>query len=238
MSALINQVDIMKPRILIVDNEINTQKQLRHPLELANFSVKCIQDGSDAINYILETIPDVILFDVVLPTMDGLELYRIMSRHHRTRHIPTVILSEQASVEDRIVALELGVDDYIEKPFTAREVVLRCRAVHRRSNGFLNQLVEEKIFLDQLKIDSSKRQVFCAGDEVSLTKTEFNLLICLVKSPNRVFARETLLEQILPPDTPRSSRRTVDTHINRLRHKLGAEGKHIQTVHGIGYRYQ
>ena len=141
-------------------------------------------------------------------------------------------------MEDRIVALELGVDDYIEKPFTAREVVLRCRAVHRRSNGFLNQLVEEKIFLDQLKIDSSKRQVFCAGDEVSLTKTEFNLLICLVKSPNRVFARETLLEQILPPDTPRSSRRTVDTHINRLRHKLGAEGKHIQTVHGIGYRYQ
>ena len=78
MSALINRVDIMKPRILIVDNEIDTQKQLKHLLELANFSVKCIQDGSDAINYILETIPDVILFDVVLPTMDGLELFRIM----------------------------------------------------------------------------------------------------------------------------------------------------------------
>ena len=175
---------------------------------------------------------------MILPTMDGLELFRVMSRHQRTRHIPTIVVSEQASVEDRIVALELGVDDYIEKPFTAREVVLRCRAVHRRSNGFLNQIAEEKIFLDQLKIDSSKRQVFCAGDEVNLTKTEFNLLICLVKSPNRVFAREALLEQILPPDTPRASRRTVDTHINRLRHKLGSEGKNIQTVHGIGNRYQ
>ena len=179
----------------IIDNDFDTLRQLKQPLDQANFSVKYIRDGSEAINYILEMIPDVVLFDMILPTMDGLELFRVMSRHQRTRYIPTIVVSEQASVEDRIVALELGVDDYIEKPFTARKVVLRCRAVHRRSNGFLNQIAEEKIFLDQLKIDSSKRQVFCAGDEVNLTKTEFNLLICLVKSPNRVFAREALLEQ-------------------------------------------
>ena len=226
----------MKPRILIIDNNIDIYPQLKTAFELENFTVNHIEDGSDAVKRIFQMIPDVILLDLQLVDIDGLDLLRIISRHQNTRHIPIIVISEEANVEDRIVALELGVDDYIEKPFNVREVVLRCRAVHRRNKAYLSKVSEEKIVVNQLEIDSSERRVFCAGNNVDLTKTEFNLLLCLAQLPNRVFAREELLQQI-PSKRAKLSDRRVDTHMNRLRNKLGSEGKHIQTVHGIGYRY-
>ena len=229
-----------QPRVLIVDDDIDTLAQLRRPLELANFSVDFIQDGSEAIKHILYTITDILLLDLDLPTLDGWNLLRMMSLYQRTTFTRTIVISEQFTELDRIDAFELGVDDYIRKPFNIREVILRSRSVYRRNNSTPNQSIRKNFFLNQLEVYLAERRVFCGREEVVLTKTEFDLLVCLVKSPNQIFSRYMLSEVVgLSMTSKRSTRptRTVDSHISKLRHRLGKVGKQIKSVYGKGFVY-
>lgn len=229
-----------QPRVLIVDDDIDTLVQLKRPLELANFSVEFIQDGSEAIKHILYTITDILLLDLDLPTLDGWNLLRMMSLYQRTTFTRTIVISEQFTELDRIDAFELGVDDYIRKPFNIREVILRSRSVYRRNNSIPNQSIRKNFFLNQLEVYLAERRVFCGREEVVLTKTEFDLLVCLVKSPNQIFSRYMLSEVVgLSMTSKRSARpaRTVDSHISKLRHRLGKVGKQIKSVYGKGFVY-
>ena len=229
-----------QPRVLIVDDDIDTLVQLKRPLELANFSVDFIQDGSEAIKHILYTITDILLLDLDLPTLDGWNLLRMMSLYQRTTFTRTIVISEQFTELDRIDAFELGVDDYIRKPFNIREVILRSRSVYRRNNSTPNQSIRKNFFLNQLEVYLAERRVFCGREEVVLTKTEFDLLVCLVKSPNQIFSRYMLSEVVgLSMTSKRSTRptRTVDSHISKLRHRLGKVGKQIKSVYGKGFVY-
>ena len=231
---------ITQPRVLIVDDDIDTLVQLRRPLELANFSVEFIQDGSEAIKHILYTITDILLLDLDLPTLDGWNLLRMMSLYQRTTFTRTIVISEQFTELDRIAAFELGVDDYIRKPFNIREVILRSRAVYRRNNSVPNQSIRKNFFFNQLEVYLTERRVFCGREEVVLTKTEFDLLVCLVKSPNQIFSRYMLSEVVgLSMTSKRSARpaRTVDSHISKLRSRLGKVGKQIKSVYGKGFVY-
>ena len=229
-----------QPRVLIVDDDIDTLVQLKRPLELANFSVEFIQDGSEAIKHILYTITDILLLDLDLPTFDGWNLLRMMSLYQRTTFTRTIVISEQLTELDRIDAFELGVDDCIRKPFNIREVILRSRSVYRRNNSIPNQSIRKNFFLNQLEVYLAERRVFCGREEVVLTKTEFDLLVCLVKSPNQIFSRYMLSELVgLSMTSKRSTRptRTVDSHISKLRHRLGKVGKQIKSVYGKGFVY-
>ena len=231
---------ITQPRVLIVDDDIDTLAQLRRPLELANFSVDFIQDGSEAIKHILYTITDILLLDLDLPTIDGWNLLRMMSIYQRTTFTRTIVISERFTELDRITAFELGVDDYIRKPFNIREVILRSRSVYRRNNSVPNQSIRKNLFFNQLEVYLTERRVFCGREEVVLTKTEFDLLVCLVKSPNQIFSRYMLSELVgLSMTSKRSPRptRTVDSHISKLRHRLGKVGKQIKSVYGKGFVY-
>ena len=231
---------ITRPRVLIVDDDIDILVQLRRPLELANFSVDFIQDGSEAIKHILYTITDILLLDLDLSTIDGWNLLRMMSMYQRTTFTRTIVISEQFTELDRIAAFELGVDDYIRKPFNIREVILRSRSVYRRNNSIPNQSIRKNFFLNQLEVYLAERRVFCGREEVVLTKTEFDLLVCLVKSPNQIFSRYMLSEVVgLSVASKRSTRpaRTVDSHISKLRCRLGKEGKQIKSVYGKGFVY-
>ena len=231
---------ITRPRVLIVDDDIDILVQLRRPLELANFSVDFIQDGSEAIKHILYTITDILLLDLDLSTIDGWNLLRMMSMYQRTTFTRTIVISEQFTELDRIAAFELGVDDYIRKPFNIREVILRSRSVYRRNNSIPNQSIRKNFFLNQLEVYLAERRVFCGREEVVLTKTEFDLLVCLVKSPNQIFSRYILSEVVgLSVASKRSTRpaHTVDSHISKLRCRLGKEGKQIKSVYGKGFVY-
>ena len=228
---------MVQPKILIVEDDVDIVEMLKYPLEQANFEVDAVYDGQAAINAITEQKPDLILLDLMLPNISGVEVYRTISRNPQVENIPVIMVTAKSEEIDRIVGLELGADDYIVKPFSPREVVLRVQAVLRR---LASQAVEENgswITVQDIQIDIDKRKVLCCNQEVELTATEFELLVTLTKSPGRVFSRSILMNQVWGQDYYGVDR-TVDTHMSRLRRKLNSCGEMIQTVHGVGYRLQ
>ena len=234
----------MNPKILLVEDDIEIVNMLKLPLENANFTVVAVHDGEVAIDFISKETPDLILLDLMLPKIDGLEVYRLVRHNNRTKNIPIIMLTAKAEELDRIVGLELGADDYIAKPFSIREVILRVQAVLRRNHipRDLSQVAGNWFKVNDVQIDIERRKVKCLSDddsnpEVELTATEFDLLVMLAKSPGRVFSRNILMDQVWGQDYYGVDR-TVDTHMSRLRRKLGTCGDHIQTVHGVGYRFK
>ena len=234
----------MNPKILLVEDDIEIVNMLKLPLENANFTVVAVHDGEVAIDFISKETPDLILLDLMLPKIDGLEVYRLVRHNNRTKNIPIIMLTAKAEEIDRIVGLELGADDYIAKPFSIREVILRVQAVLRRNHipRDLSQVAGDWFKVNDVQIDIERRKVKCLSDDdsnpdIDLTATEFDLLVMLAKSPGRVFSRNALMDQVWGQDYYGVDR-TVDTHMSRLRRKLGTCGDHIQTVHGVGYRFK
>ena len=234
----------MNPKILLVEDDIEIVNMLKLPLENANFTVVAVHDGEVAIDFISKETPDLILLDLMLPKIDGLEVYRLVRHNNRTKNIPIIMLTAKAEEIDRIVGLELGADDYIAKPFSIREVILRVQAVLRRNHipRDLSQVAGNWFKVHDVQIDIERRKVKCLSDDdsnpdIDLTATEFDLLVMLAKSPGRVFSRNILMDQVWGQDYYGVDR-TVDTHMSRLRRKLGTCGDHIQTVHGVGYRFK
>jgi len=219
-------------RILLVEDEPDIAEVLRFNLEKADFDVDVERRGDEALEAVRRQPPDLIVLDLMLPGLDGLEITRALKRDPATARIPLVMLTAKGEEVDRIVGLELGADDYIPKPFSPREVVLRIKAVLRRRGG---GGVDEGLESGGIRLDPSAHRVQVRGVDVTLTATEFRLLRVLMERQGRVQTRSRLLTDVWGYSEDVDSR-TVDTHVRRLRRKLGAEADRVETVIGVGYR--
>ena len=228
----------MNAKILIVEDERDIVELLRYNLEEAGFETDYVRNGADALHRAVEKSPDLILLDLMLPEVDGLIVCRLLKNEPRTKNIPIVMVTAKTEERDRIAGLELGVDDYITKPFSPKEVVLRVSAVLRRIQvGKQAEEDTKQIERHGLTIDLDKHQVLTESGPIDLTATEFKLITLFARSPGRVFTRDILMDVIWGQEYYRIDR-TVDTHVSRLRRKLGEFGEHIETVHGVGYRFK
>jgi two-component system phosphate regulon response regulator PhoB len=223
-----------KCRILVVEDEQAISEVLEYNLAKEGYEVEVEFRGDTALDTIRSRPPDLILLDLMLPGLDGLEVCRMIKRDQHTASIPLVVLTAKSEEVDRIVGLELGADDYITKPFSPREVVLRIKAVLRRSEG-VEKEPTDLLIIGGLQLDVPGHRLLLADHEVALTATEFRLLRILMERCNRVQTREKLLTDVWQYSEDVDSR-TVDTHIRRLRRKLGPEATRIDTVIGVGYR--
>ncbi len=222
-------------RILIIEDNEDTCELLRYNLEAAGFDVHIASDGLLGFNKALEIQPDLILLDLMLPKIDGLEVCRKLKMNPATAQAKILMLTAKADEVDRIVGLELGADDYVVKPFSLRELILRVKAVLRRtiSQDSSSTLWEK----EGLRIDFEAHSMEIEGKPVILTATEFKLLSQLVNAQGKVCTRDYLLSAVWDTDFEGYSR-TVDTHVRRLRQKLGVYAKKLETVRGVGYRFQ
>jgi len=220
-------------KVLIIEDEQDVIDLLAlHFLKDASYSISTAVDGASGLEKARNEQPSVIILDLMLPKISGLEVCKILKADKVTRSIPVVMLTAKSSEADRINGLELGADDYITKPFSPREVMLRIKAIERRR---ATEVVDNKITNGLITIDPSRHQVEVAGKKVRLTTAEFNLLMMLMKKPGRLLSRDMLLTGAWGYDSAINSR-TVDTHVRRLRRKLGKGAKHVETVRGFGYR--
>ena len=225
----------MASKILIVEDEPDIVELLVYNLDQAGFKTEAVFNGADALDRVKIEPPDLVLLDLLLPEVDGLEVCRTLKRDPETASIPIIMLTAKGEAIDRIVGLELGADDYITKPFSPREVMLRVRAVLRRAPNVPRSRPANQIQIDDLKIDLDRHQVFSDGSVIDLTATEFKILSLFAHSPGRVFTRSILMDAVWGQEYY-GIERTMDTHVSRLRRKLGQFGERIETVHGVGYR--
>lgn len=220
-------------RILLVEDEPDIAEVLQYNLEKEGFDVAVESRGDTALDRIRSEPPDLLILDLMLPGLDGLELARILQRDRRTRELPLIVITARGDEVDRIVGLELGADDYVTKPFSPREVVLRVKAVLRRANGA--PATGDVLRAGRAVLDVAGHRLEVDGREVSLTATEFRLLKIFLERAGRVQTRGQLLSDVWGYADDVDSR-TVDTHVRRLRRKLGDESERIETVIGVGYR--
>ncbi|MBI4553265.1 MAG: response regulator [Candidatus Latescibacteria bacterium] len=224
----------MKETILVVDDEPDIVEIVQYNLEKAGFHVLAADDGSAAIRLARETLPALVILDLMLPGLDGTEVCRILKRDERTQKIPILMLTARGEEMDRVVGLELGADDYVVKPFSPRELVLRVKAILRRARA---EVAPSNVLrVGFLTIDVEGHSVAVHGQPVALTATEFKLLVTLLQRRGRVQTRDELLNVVWGYDYFGYGR-TVDAHIKRLREKLGEASSVIETVRGVGYRF-
>jgi DNA-binding response OmpR family regulator len=224
----------MKAKILLVDDEPDALEVLGFKLREAGFTPLFAKDGTRALATARTERPDLIVLDVMLPEVDGLEVCKILRRDNLTAGIPILMLTARAAEMDRVIGLELGADDYVTKPFSPRELVLRIRKLLARSKAADDPAGHLKF--GSLEIDVPRHHVSIAGEPVVLTATEFKLLEILVRRRGRVQTRDRLLQDVWGYENPIDSR-TVDTHMRRLREKLADAARYLETVRGVGYRF-
>jgi DNA-binding response OmpR family regulator len=224
----------MKRKILVVDDEPDAVELIEFNLCQAGFDVSTAADGAEALKKAREVRPDLIVLDVMLPEMSGLEVCKVLRRDPATAAVPIIMLTARAAEVDRVVGLEIGADDYVTKPFSPRELVLRIRKILER--GERAEVKPERFVFGALVMDVPQHLVSWRGKRIDLTATEFRLLILLAERAGRVQSRDQLLRDVLDYDNVIDTR-TVDTHMRRLREKLGPAAKHLDTVRGVGYRF-
>jgi len=224
----------MATRILVVDDEPDLLDLVRLSLVEAGFSVETAASGQEALEALRRTAPELVVLDLMLPDMPGTEVCRFIRGRPELADVLVLMLTAKSEEVDRIVGFELGADDYVTKPFSPRELVLRVRALLRRraGTGGERNLLER----DDVRVDLDRHRCWVGGEEVGLTAKEFQLLATLMRRPGRVLTRERLLDEIWGSDVT-VTMRTIDTHLKRLREKLGPGGDLIETVRGVGYRF-
>lgn len=226
----------MKEKILIVEDEKDIVKMLDYNLKKDGFRTLSCYDGEDALDLAGRERPDLIVLDLMLPGIDGLEVCKALKKESKTSSIPIIMLTAKAQEADKVVGLELGADDYLTKPFSPRELVARVKAVLRRVKE--KEKLPEILKTGDLTIDFSKIQASVKNKPLELTAKEFELLTALLKAKGRVLSRDYLLDSIWGFDHALEIQtRTVDVHIRTLRKKLGKEAKRIITVKNYGYRF-
>jgi DNA-binding response OmpR family regulator len=223
----------MVDTILVVEDEPDVVDLVRYHLRRAGFDVLTALNGPAGLAAASQTRPDAIVLDIMLPQMTGLEVCKALRQANETADIPILILTAKAEMTDRIAGLELGVDDYITKPFSPRELVLRVQNLLRRLRLVRNKSV---LTVDEFSVDKGNFEITVQGTRLDLTTTEFKLLAALLEHRGRTLSRETLLQDVWGYKNAIDTR-TVDTHVRRLREKLGPAADRIITMRGEGYRF-
>ena len=224
-----------RAKILVVDDEPDALEILGFKLKEAGYTPILAKDGARALTAARDERPALIVLDLMLPEVDGLEVCKILRRDPTTAAIPILMLTARAAEMDRVIGLELGADDYVTKPFSPRELVLRIRKLLARTKAADEPAA--LLRLGELEIDVPRHSVTIAGKAVSLTATEFKLLEILARRRGRVQTRERLLQDVWGYENPIDSR-TVDTHMRRLREKIGDVARFLETIRGVGYRFR
>ncbi|UCC89066.1 MAG: response regulator transcription factor [Anaerolineales bacterium] len=229
----------MSGKILVVDDELKMVKLVRTYLEAAGFKVVVAYDGQEALNVFRHEQPDLIVLDLMLPKIDGLDVARTI---RRTSEVPIIMLTARADETDRLIGLELGADDYVIKPFSPRELAARVRAVLRRatkpSRGEISPVRPRTLRVGDLTLDLGRREAYVSGRRIDLTTAQLDLLAVLAQHPGQVFTRMQLLDAV-QGEAFEGYQRTVDAHIKNLRRALGDEARaprYILTVRGVGYK--
>jgi two-component system phosphate regulon response regulator PhoB len=220
--------------ILVIEDEPALQKVLDYNFKQAGHEVLVTPRGAEGVSLARERHPDIVLLDQMLPDVKGTEVCRALQLHPETRDLPIVFVTARGDEVDRIVAFELGAVDYVVKPFSVRELVLRVQAILRRARATTQ--AQRIIEFGMLRIDEDAHRVWIQGEEVGLTLLEFKLLVTLYVNRARVQTRATLLADVWGMEAGVTTR-TVDAHVKRLRDKLGDAGTYVQTVRGLGYRF-
>ena len=236
-SVPLQNVPDAAPTILLVDDEDSVRTILAFPLERDGYTVVQAADGEEALRLFDKTQVDLVVLDIMLPKLDGLE---VCKRLRTTSNVPIIMLTARDDELDKVIGLELGADDYITKPFSIREFRSRVRALLRRARSVPDPVTDERIEHEDLVIDVARRTVEVRGEGVQLTYVEFELLRALALAPGRVFSRRMLLEALWKSADYRDPR-TIDVHVRHLREKLEAEPRlpeYILTVRGVGYRFR
>jgi DNA-binding response OmpR family regulator len=225
----------MRAKILVVDDEPDALEILGFKLKEAGFVPLFAKDGAHALTAARDERPALIVLDLMLPEVDGLEVCKILRRDPSTAAIPILMLTARATEMDRVLGLELGADDYVTKPFSPRELVLRIKKLVTRAKAADEPAAQIRI--GELEIDVPRHSVTIGGTAIVLTATEFKLLELLARRRGRVQTRERLLQDVWGYDNPIDSR-TVDTHMRRLREKIGDTSRYLETIRGVGYRFR
>ena len=224
-------------RILVVDDEEDLLELVRYNLAKEGYAVECVGSGEEALASVRRSPPDLIVLDLMLPAVDGLEVCRRLKADARTRAVPIVMLTAKGEDADMVAGLERGADDYIAKPFSPRVLSARVRALLRRNEARRQAELETTIDVHELSIHPGRHEVRLAGRPVELTYTEFALLQFLARRPGWAFTRAQIVDAVKGEDYP-VTERSVDVQVAGLRRKLGAYGSYIETVRGVGYRFR
>jgi len=223
-----------KHRVLIVEDEQDIAGLIKHTLERSGSAdAEIVHSGDAALKAVADHTPDLIILDLNLPVLSGIEVCRILRARADARHVPIIMLTARTSEDDRVTGLELGADDYVTKPFSPRELVLRIRSILRRANTTPEST--DLLRLGDIQVDRARYEVLIRGKSVDFTATEFKLLTVLMERRGRVQSRDTLLNDVWGYESVIDTR-TVDTHVRRLREKLGKTADCIETIRGFGYR--
>jgi two-component system phosphate regulon response regulator PhoB len=218
-------------RVLIVDDDPDIVKLVRYNLNHAGYDVQTASTGREALQLVQNLPPDLIVLDLMLPDVDGLEVCRMVRQRFPSQRIPILMLTAKGEEIDRVVGFELGADDYVSKPFSPRELVLRIKSILRRAGAERTDVLHA----GGIQILPERRQCFVNSNLVTLTAKEFDLLHELMKARGNVLTRELLMDRVWGYHGDATSR-TLDTHVRRLREKLGPHGERVETVRGVGYR--
>jgi two-component system phosphate regulon response regulator PhoB len=224
----------MKPRILVVDDEPEAVELIEFNLKQSGYTVSTAGDGAEALKKARGQTPDLIVLDVMLPEMDGFEICKTLRLDPTTLRVPIIMVTAKAAEIDRVLGLELGADDYLTKPFSTRELLLRIKKI--LSRGQTAEPADNLLRFGDLTIDAPRHIASWREKPFDLTATEFKLLTILAQRAGRVQSRDQLLRDVWEYDSLIDTR-TVDTHMRRLREKLGPASKHLDTVRGVGYRF-
>lgn len=221
-------------QVLVVEDEEDIQELIQYNLTREGYRVECVGSGEEALSAAKSRKPDIIVLDLMLPGLDGLEVCRQIRRDDRVATTPILIVSAKGEEADIVAGLELGADDYLTKPFSPRELLARMRAVMRRGQHD-TQTEVDVIEIHDIAIEHAQHRVHVKRKPINLTLSEFRILELLARNPDRVFTRNQIIEALRGDDYPVTDR-SIDVHIVGLRKKLGSSGKHLETVRGVGYR--
>ncbi len=227
------------PTILVVEDEPDIRKLVQYNLTQERYKVLEAEDGEQALKVLQRARPNLVILDLMLPGMSGLELCKLLRDRQETAQLPILMLTAKAGEADKVVGLELGADDYLAKPFSPREMVARVRAILRRAEAASTNDLPTTYEKGPLRIDYGTYEVFARGKSIRLTLKEFELLRFLAQNPNRVLSRDQLLDRVWGGDTFVTPR-TVDVHIRRLRQAIEKDDRHpkwILTLRGVGYKF-
>lgn len=222
-----------RERILIVEDEEDIIEMISYNLKKEKYEVISVTDGENAVSVVKAERPSLIILDLMLPKLDGLEVCRILKSHDLAKKIPIIMLTAKSQETDKVIGLELGADDYITKPFSPKELIARIRAVLRR---YKSDVDDKTVEISGIVIDRNRFKVTISGKDIILTPKEFKILEFMAKRPGRVLSRDKILDGVFGYESSVYDR-TVDAHIKSLRKKLGKAKTCIETVRGMGYRF-